>query len=166
MLSLAEWNGLSQRPYILLHILLLNRLLRTHYIAHSNAKTTCMPPHSMGSRTHGANHGCSEGARRRRGRRNKWCLGEYQRALLLNIFSANTYYGTELTQSLIILASTSLWVEPPPARWTYAPWWSTLYFFLRLAGVSRSVGIAPRPSWSSKWKSHWCACTSLNEPLC
>ena len=64
---------------------------------------------------------------------------------------ANTYYGTELTQSLIILASTSLWVEPPPARWTYAPWWSTLYFFLRLTGVSRSIGMAPRPSWSSKW---------------
>ena len=70
------------------------------------------------------------------------------------------------TTNTIILTSTSLWVEPPPARWTYAPWWSALYLFLRLAGVSRSMGIAPRPSWSSRWNSRRCACTSLNEPLC
>lgn len=65
-----------------------------------------------------------------------------------------------------ILTSTSLWVDPPPAWWTYAPRWSALYLFCKLVGVSRSMGIALLPCSTSRWNCLRCACTSLKLPLC
>ena len=64
------------------------------------------------------------------------------------------------------LTSTSLWVDPPPAWWTYAPRWEVLYLFRRLVVVSRSMGIAPLPCSTSRWNWWRCACTSLKLPLC
>ena len=56
--------------------------------------------------------------------------------------------------------------DPPPAWWTKAPWWADLYCFRRLVGVSKSMGIAPLPSCTSRWNSCSLAWTSLKLPLC